>query len=125
MYLNSLIKKLCLAESARAERILAKHNSDFYRGILGICQHILSMLSGVDPAKYDQHDIVRWFVAARTDGWKCISCEQDGNIWLRAILHRKGHVAVCDLQNLNLTIQRSDGTIVYNKFPYNPKDFKK
>lgn len=122
------IRRLCEIELGRAEYVIAnsKHQPtvEYYRGIYSICQNLLNLLDGVQPSRYDEGDLLEWYVAARTAGWHCETFTPTGDHWEHAILTKNGNVAQIDIPGGTLIVVRKDRSIVHEPIPYKRADYR-
>lgn len=125
------LRLLCNLELARAEAVLKdaegkrKHKPtvDLHQGMAIALRKVLVALDSVPAARYNEGDLLSWYVAARSDGWSCQSPTDTSDSWEQAILRKGENVASIDIPGGTLVVYRKDRTEVDEPVPYNHADF--
>jgi hypothetical protein len=97
---------------------------DTYRGIgIGLGK-VLVLLDDIAPARYNEGDLLSFYVAARSDGWTVETAKDGEDHWKHAFLYKNGNVAEIDIPGGTLVVYRQDRTQVHEPIPYKSKEYK-
>ena len=122
------VKELIELELARAEAIVyaaGNVNTKAYepvvenhKGQILSLRKILCLLDNTPQREYTRGDLLEWYVAARTDYWKCFSAVPGSDFWDHAFLKKGRQKAEINIASGTLMVWRPDGSQVEQPMPY-------